>query len=105
MNELIVSSSPHSKDHRTVRSIMAYVLIALSPAAAASVIYFKWRALLLIAISVFSCLFFEFIYNLSMKRKQTLSDCSAIVTGVLLAFPYRFQPRFGFLPLGHCLRL
>ena len=52
MSQLMISSSPHSKDHWTVRSIMAYVLIALSPAAAASVIYFEWRALLLIAISV-----------------------------------------------------
>ena len=100
MNELIVSSSPHSKDHRTVRSIMAYVLIALSPAAAASVIYFKWRALLLIAISVFSCLFFEFIYNLSMKRKQTLSDCSAIVTGVLLAFSLPVSTPLWLPPIG-----
>ena len=84
MNDLIVSSAPHSKDHRTVSSIMAYVLIALSPAAVASVIYFRWRAFLLLTISILSCLFFEFNYNLILKRKQTLRDCSAIVTGVLM---------------------
>lgn len=100
MNELIVSSSPHSKDHRTVRSIMAYVLIALSPVAAASVIYFKWRALLLIAISVISCVFFEFIYNMLMKRKQTISDCSAIVTGVLLAFSLPVSTPLWLPPIG-----
>lgn len=100
MNEFIVSSSPHSKDHRTVRSMMAYVLIALSPAAAASVIYFKWRALLMIVISVFSCLLFEFIYNILKKRKQTISDCSAIVTGVLLAFSLPISTPLWLPPIG-----
>lgn len=100
MNDLIVSSSPHSKDHRTVRSMMAYVLIALSPAAAASIIYFKWRALLLIAISVFSCVFFEFIYNLLMKRKQTISDLSAVITGVLLAFTLPVSTPLWLPPIG-----
>lgn len=86
MKELIVSSSPHAKDHRNVSKIMAYVLVALAPAAAGSVIYYKWSAFLLILISVLSCVLFEYLYNLITKRKQTLYDCSAIVTGVLLAF-------------------
>lgn len=86
MSELIVSSSPHSKDHRTVSAIMGYVLIALMPAAVGSVLYFKWRALALILISVASCVLFEFLYNRIMKRKQTIYDCSAMVTGLLLAF-------------------
>ena len=64
MSEFVVSSSPHAKDHRNVSSVMAYVLIALLPAAVGSVIYFKWRALLLILISVFSCVAIEFLYNL-----------------------------------------
>lgn len=100
MNDLIVSSSPHSKDHRTVSSIMAYVLIALSPVAVASVIYFRWRAFLLLTISVLSCLFFEFIYNLMLKRKQTLRDCSAIVTGVLLAFNLPVSAPLWIPPIG-----
>ena len=100
MSELMVSSSPHSKDHRTVRSIMAYVLIALSPSAVASVIYFKWQALLLIAISVISCVAFEFAYNMIMKRKQTLSDCSALVTGVLLAFNLPVSAPLWIPPIG-----
>lgn len=86
MSELIVSSSPHSKDHRTISAIMGYVLIALMPAAVGSVLYFKWRALALILISVASCVFFEFLFNVIMKRKQTVYDCSAMVTGLLLAF-------------------
>ncbi len=86
MKELIVSSSPHSKDHRTVSKIMGYVLVALAPAAAGAVIYFKWKAFFLILISVLSCVLFEYLYNLIFKKTQTLYDCSAIVTGVLLAF-------------------
>ncbi|MBQ7035065.1 MAG: RnfABCDGE type electron transport complex subunit D [Clostridia bacterium] len=86
MSEFVVSSSPHAKDHRNVSSVMAYVLIALLPAAVGSVIYFKWRALLLILISVFSCVAIEFLYNLLTKQTQTVHDCSAMVTGMLLAF-------------------
>lgn len=86
MSNLIVSSSPHAKDHRNVSTVMGCVLIALTPTAITSVIYFKWKALLLITISVLSCVFFEYLYNVLAKRPQTLYDCSAIVTGVLLAF-------------------
>ncbi len=85
MNGLIVSSSPHSKDHRTISTIMGCVLIALVPACVGSIIYFKWKALLIIAISVLSAVLFEFIFNAIAKRKQTIHDCSAIVTGLLLA--------------------
>lgn len=86
MSDFIVSSSPHAKDHRTVSTIMGCVLIALLPAAVGAVVYFGWRALVLILVSVVSCVLFEFLYNLILKKKQTIYDCSAIVTGVLLAF-------------------
>ncbi len=86
MNNLIVSSSPHSKDHRNVSTVMGCVLIAMTPAAITSVLYFGWRAILLLLISVLSCVFFEYLFNFLAKRTQTLYDCSAIVTGVLLAF-------------------
>ena len=85
MSELVVSSSPHSKDHRTVSAIMGYVLIALIPAVIGSLIYFKWRALFLILICTVSCVLFEFLYNALLKRKQTIHDCSAIITGILFA--------------------
>ena len=100
MKELIVSSSPHSKDHRNVSKIMGYVLIALSPAAVGSVIYFKWKALLLILISILSCILFEYLYNLIAKRQQTLYDCSAIVTGLLLAFNLPASAPLWLPPIG-----
>lgn len=100
MRELIVSSSPHSKDHRNVSKIMAYVLCALSPAAAVSVLYFKWKALLLILISILSCVLFEYLYNLITKRTQTLYDCSAVVTGLLLAFSLPSTTPLWLPPIG-----
>ena len=86
MKELIVSSSPHAKDHRTVSTVMGCVLLALFPTAVGAVIFFKWKALLLMAVSIVSCVFFEYIYNVLAQKPQTLHDCSAIVTGLLLAF-------------------
>lgn len=86
MRDLIVSSSPHSKDHRTISTIMGCVLLSLIPASAGAMIFFGWRAVLLIAISIVSCVLFEFLYNRFTKRPQTIHDCSAIVTGLLLAF-------------------
>lgn len=100
MRELIVSSSPHSKDHRTVSKIMAYVLVALSPAAVCSVLYFKWNALLMIVISILSCVLFEYLYNLLLKQKQTLYDCSAIVTGLLLALGMPSSAPIWLVPIG-----
>lgn len=89
MNEtakLIVSSSPHIRTPRDTRVIMLDVLIALAPALIASVIFFGFRALLVTAVSVASCLLFEFGYRKLMKKPASCGDLSAAVTGVLLAF-------------------
>ncbi len=100
MSELIVSSSPHSKDHRTVAKIMSYVLVALAPAAVGAVIYFKWRAALMMLISMASCVLFEYLYNLLAKKKQTIHDCSALVTGLLLAFNLPVTAPLWLPPIG-----
>ncbi len=87
MNNLYqVSSSPHVKDNKTVTSVMRDVIIALTPALIGSVIFFSFRALIIVSISVLSCVLFEFLYNLLMKKKQTIGDLSAVVTGILLGF-------------------
>ena len=64
---------------------MLLVIISLLPAVAASGIIFGPRALLLILDCVISCVFFEFILRIIMKRSNTISDLSAVVTGILLA--------------------
>ena len=83
---LQVSSSPHIRDGVTTKSLMRDVIIAMVPAIVASGIFFGLRAVLIILVSVLSCVFFEYISRRIMKRDNTISDLTAIVTGVLLAF-------------------
>ena len=85
-NKLVVSASPHDRSHRTVRSIMLDVIIAMVPALVASVVFFGPRALLVECVAVGTCVITEFICRVVMKRSQTIGDLSAIITGLLLAF-------------------
>ncbi len=85
MEKLIVSGSPHLRSKSTTSSIMRDVIIALMPAAAASVIFFGLKAFLMITVCVGSAVASEFLFNLICKKKQTVGDLSAIVTGLLLA--------------------
>ncbi|MBP3414348.1 MAG: RnfABCDGE type electron transport complex subunit D [Clostridia bacterium] len=83
---LLVSASPHLHYGETTKIIMQDVIIALIPAAVISVVYFGLRALLLIALCVGTSVLSEFICRKVMKRRQTIGDYSAVVTGLLLAF-------------------
>ena len=85
MSQLIVSPSPHIRSERTTRNIMLDVIIALCPAVIASVILFGWRAFLIEAVCVASCVLIEYLCRVLMKREQTIGDLSAVVTGLLLA--------------------
>lgn len=81
-----VSSSPHIRAKDTTQSIMRDVVIALLPATAAGVYFFKLQGLLVILASVLSCVAAEYIWQKATHRKVTISDLSAVVTGLLLAF-------------------
>lgn len=81
-----VSSSPHIKSDKTVQSVMRDVIIALTPALLGSVLFFSFRALIIVAVSVLSCVLFEYLYNLILKKPQSVRDLSAVVTGMLLGF-------------------
>jgi len=85
MEKLIVTTSPHFHAKATTPKIMGDVLIALTPAAIASVVLFGFQALLILAVCIATCVASEFIFNLIIKKKQTVSDLSACVTGTLLA--------------------
>ncbi|MGL5245161.1 MAG: RnfABCDGE type electron transport complex subunit D [Sarcina sp.] len=65
---------------------MLDVVIALMPSLIAGIYFYKSDALKIVILSVVSCVFFEWIWNLLLKRRQTIYDLSAIVTGLLLAF-------------------
>lgn len=83
---LTVSSAPHIRSGDTTRRTMLDVLIALIPALIAAVILFGLRALILTVISAAVCVVVELLYCLVTRRKSTVGDLSAVVTGVLLAF-------------------
>ena len=84
--KLIASSSPHIRSKDDTQSIMIDVCIALLPALVASVIVFGFQALVLTLISVVCCVFWEWAYRKLMKKNCSVGDCSAVVTGMLLAF-------------------
>ncbi|MBQ2945887.1 MAG: RnfABCDGE type electron transport complex subunit D [Clostridia bacterium] len=85
-NLFTVTSSPHIKAADDTRSIMLTVLFALIAPGIMSIVYYGLRPLIVILVSVASCVAFEALYCLLMKRKQTIGDFSAAVTGVLLAY-------------------
>lgn len=84
-NLLHLSASPHIHCGRSTSSIMRDVLIALLPATVAGTVIFGWRSLLVVAVCVASCVILEALFNLITKKKQTVGDLSAAVTGLLLA--------------------
>lgn len=86
MEKFIVTPSPHIASPRTTTAIMRDVVIALMPAMIASVIFFGPRAVLVEAVCVLFCVLFEYLSRMIMKRDMTISDWSAVVTGLLLAF-------------------
>lgn len=81
----VLSSSPHTHAKTSVSGIMLDVIIALLPALCCSVYFFGWKALLLVATCVATCLVTEAICRLAMKREGTIGDLSAVLTGLLLA--------------------
>ena len=88
MNKLIVSLSPHVHSGDSISRNMYLVIIALVPALLCSFLAFGIGAIITTAISVASCVFFEWAINkFCMKNKNcTVCDGSAILTGLLLAF-------------------
>lgn len=82
---LIIASSPHVRAKDSVQTIMYSVAIALLPAVAAGVYFFGWYALAIVLVSVGAAVATEVIWQKVRKQSLTVSDGSAIVTGLLLA--------------------
>ena len=86
-NKLIVSPSPHVQSSQSTASIMRDVVIALIPALVVSVVVFGLNVLFVTALSVASCVLFEYLIQKFVgKGACTICNWSAVVTGVLLAF-------------------
>ena len=79
------SSSPHVRSKDTTERIMLYVIIALLPTTLFGIYNFGYRALILILVTIASCVASEWIFNKIVHKKQTINDLSAVVTGLLLA--------------------
>ncbi|SEN33658.1 RnfABCDGE type electron transport complex subunit D [Peptostreptococcus russellii] len=84
--KLIVSSSPHIRSKEDTSYIMKQVLIALLPATLAGLYYFRVRGLVTILACVIGAVGSEWLYCKITKKKSTINDLSAVVTGLLLAF-------------------
>ena len=98
---LTVSGSPHVQSKETTKSIMWTVVIALIPALLVEIYYFGFRVLGITLVSVASCLLFEWlIQKFLLKGKQTISDGSAVITGILLAFNLPSNIPFPLVVLG-----
>ena len=85
MSKLISTVSPHFHRPRTTQTIMLDVIIALVPAVIASVIFFGLRSLLVLVDCVAVCIASEWGFEKLCKKENTVSDLSAVVTGVILA--------------------
>ncbi len=86
MDKLTISVSPHIRGKATTTMIMLDVIIALLPALVASVFIFGIRSLLVTAVSVAAAVLSEFLFEKLCKRRVTVGDLSAVVTGMLLAY-------------------
>ena len=83
---LVVSSSPHIHSPLDTQKVMGWVLAALAPAGLAGVYFFGVRAAIVMAVCVASCVLFEYLWEKAVKKPSTVSDLSAAVTGLLLAY-------------------
>lgn len=80
-----VSSSPHVRAKDTTGRIMLYVILALLPTSLFGIYNFGVKALILILVTIASCVASEWVFNKIVHKEQTIKDLSAVVTGLLLA--------------------
>ena len=82
---LRLSTAPHIRSPRSSTRLMVNVLIALTPAAAFGVYNYGLKALIVILVSMATAVVSELVWQLLTKRPVRIKDCSALVTGMILA--------------------
>ena len=95
-----VSSNPHVRSKSTTGSIMLTVIIALLPAAGFGIYNFGVRAAIVMGVTIAAAVLTEFLSNIVLKKKQSISDLSAVVTGLLLAMNLPVSIPFWMAALG-----
>lgn len=98
--KLKASSSPHIRAVDDTRGAMLDVIIAMLPALGFAIFNFGLRALMQVVISVVGCVVFEALYRFLTKKRQTVGDLSAAVTGMLIAFVCPVTVPFWMLLVG-----
>ena len=86
LNKLTVTFSPHIRSSAGTNRIMLDVVIALIPAFIASVLIFGPRAASITVVCISACVLFEAIYQKLTRQAITVTDFSAVITGLLIAF-------------------
>ena len=84
-DQFLITSSPHIRSNDSTRSLMLSVIISLFPVVVFSGFLFGLRAIIITILSVGSSILAEFLFNRACKKKQTIQDLSAAVSGLLLA--------------------
>lgn len=106
MENMISSAAPHTRCRSSVTRIMLCVLLALLPAAAAGCITFGLHALKVLAVTTAAAVITEAFFCLITRKKQTVPDLSAAVTGLLLGMtlppdlPMRFAAAGSFFAIA-----
>lgn len=100
-NLLNVAPSPHVSGSQSVRKIMYGVIIALLPAYIVSIFFFGMGAIVVTSTAVISCVVFEYlIQRFILKTQTTITDGSAVLTGLLLAFNVPSNLPIGIIIIG-----
>ena len=85
-SSLSVSISPHIRSERTTKTVMYSIALALVPAGTAGIFIFGKNALLVIITSIASAFLTEVMFGVLGRKKISISDGSALITGLLLAY-------------------
>ena len=105
MGMLTVSASPHIRAVQNTQGVMLDVIIALLPAAIAGIIIFGINALFIILTSIISAVLSEFIFDKIVKKRNTITDLSAVVTGLLLALNLSTNIPLWQVAIGSCFAI
>ncbi len=97
---LNVTSNPHVREKTDTQRIMLYVIISLLPASIFGIYNFGWRALVMMIVSIGSCVLSEYCYEKLLHKDITIKDLSAVVTGLLLALNVSHTIPFWMVALG-----
>ena len=95
-----VTSNPILRTERGTRQIMLDVIIGLLPALAVAVYMFGAKVVMLLAVSIVSCVFFEWGYRKLMKKNTTVGDLSAVVTAILLVCVLPSEAKWWMVVIG-----